>query len=201
MECLRNGSSAFCYITCRMTEVDNKNVIHSNIFVSQQRQYGTLNISLWGTSYCEETWFSDLFTHFLFLPLCNLAPDTDRCVNHEHETQRLHQRDVVHCSLNHITGMNKNSVSILHKSSVSLSPFVPSERPLWQQRACRQQTTRRLYQKHNSSTQKNRDMYTFEWNKHLKLLVSITASIVCTFFIWLLRDSLTLNIATFFTQK
>ena len=86
VECLRNGSSAYWFLTCRMT-VDNKNVIHSNIFVFLNKD----NMAPL-TFHCEalpivkihEFIFSDSFTQILLLPLCDLLPVTGRCVNHRH---------------------------------------------------------------------------------------------------------------------
>lgn len=97
--------------------------------------------------------------------------------------------------------MNKNYVSILHKSSVSSSPLYLWKGPFDSRRLCRRSTragcTKNTIQVHRkigvctlqSETQASKAFSQY-YSKH-----------VCTFFIWLLRDSLTLKIVTFFTQK
>lgn len=174
-----------------------KNAIHSNIFVFQQRQYGILIISLWGTFPIVKK--HDLIPILLvFHLLCSLQT----CEPKTLETQQgLCIRGLLFAApKNRAAGMTNICFPFC------ISPVSPrhfrtfGKRPIWQQSSWAVHTqavpknTIQVHRKIRICTLSNETQAS-------KALSQYYSKHFYTFFIWLPRDSLTLNIVTFFTQK
>lgn len=162
-------------------------------------------MSLWGTSYYEEEgvfveiYFIIQYIFFLLLQLTVSHWETYELHIHarthtEAQRQHLHQRDVVHCSVNqhswdeeylsvHFFPLHLHNTSVAFVSSSTFKKAPIKAESWWAvpHTGCT---------KNYSSTQKNRDMYTLKVKTQAsKAFSQFNSKHVCTFFIWLLRDS------------